>query len=409
MPQFISSIVSAIGSGVWSVISAVLILVIAFVVASIVKSLVMKLLGKGKIDQLLGKLDSSEGDASKAGSTKQFIGKLVYLLVFLLFVPGIFSALGMREVSSPITNLLNNVWGYVPNIVAAAIVLIVGCFIAKLVRQLLAHLFDKLNVNKLQEKAGIEVANTDKLSNTLAYIVYVLILIPMIVMALDVLKISVISDPAVHMLNLIFGFIPNIFIGLVIIVIGCMIGKFVGQIVTRLIASAGLDAKLTKLIDNNNKHSFCLSKFVGGVVYAVVVIFFAVEGVNVLKLEVLTNIGAAVIGYMPAVLSAVLILVICFIAGTVAEKALRKNGFASDAVVAKCAILVVGAFMVLSQLGIAANIVDTAFRMLVAAVAIAFAIAFGVGGRDFASRALKKLEDNMGKSDEISAEDKKEE
>ena len=60
MPQFISSIVSAIGSGVWSVISAVLILVIAFVVASIVKSLVMKLLGKGKIDQLLGKLDDRE-------------------------------------------------------------------------------------------------------------------------------------------------------------------------------------------------------------------------------------------------------------------------------------------------------------------------------------------------------------
>lgn len=409
MPQFISSIVSAIGSGIWSVISAVLILVIAFVVAGIVKSLVLKLLGKGKIDQFLGKLDSSEGDAGKAGSTKQFIGKLVYLLVFLLFVPGIFSALGMREVSSPITNLLNNVWGYVPNIVAAAIVLIVGCFIAKLVRQLLAHLFDKLNVNKLQEKAGIEVSNTDKLSNTLAYIVYVLILIPMIVMALDVLKISVISDPAVHMLNLIFAFIPNIFIGLVIIVIGCMIGKFVGQIVTRLIASAGLDAKLMKLLENNDKRSFCLSRFVGGVVYAVVVIFFAVEGVNVLKLEVLTDIGAAIIGYMPAVLSAVLILVLCFIAGTAAEKALRKNGFTNYAVVAKCAILVVGAFMVLSQLGIAADIVNTAFRLLVAAVAIAFAIAFGVGGRDFASHALKKLEDNMEKSDGESAEDKKEE
>ncbi|MCI9143391.1 MAG: mechanosensitive ion channel [Lachnospiraceae bacterium] len=408
MPQFISSIVSAIGSGVWSVISAVLILVIAFLVASVVKSLVLKLLGKGKIDQFLGKLDSSEGDAGKAGSTKQFIGKLVYLLVFLLFVPGIFAALGMREVSTPITNLLNNVWGYVPNIVAAAIVLIVGCFIAKLVRQLLAHLFDKLNVNRLQEKAGIEVANTDRLSNTLAYIVYVLILIPMIVMALDVLKISVISDPAVHMLNLIFAFIPNIFIGLVIIIIGCMIGKFVGQIVTRLIASAGLDARLTKLLEDNNKHSFCLSKFVGGVVYAVVVIFFAVEGVNVLKLEVLTNIGAAIISYMPAVLSAVLILVLCFIAGTVAEKALRKNGFKNYAMVAKCAILVVGAFMVLSQLGIAADIVNTAFRLMVAAVAIAFAIAFGVGGRDFASHTLKKLEDNMEKSDGESAEDRKE-
>ena len=89
------------------------------------------------------------------------------------------------------------------------------------------------------------------------------------------------------------------------------------------------------------------------------------EGVNVLKLEVLTSIGAAVIGYMPAVLSAVLILVLCFIAGAVAEKTLRKNAFKNYAVVAKCAILVVGAFMVLSQLGIAADIVNTAFRLLV--------------------------------------------
>lgn len=391
MPQFLSSFISAIGTGVWAVISAALILVIAFVVAGIVKSLVLKLLGKGKMNDLLGKVDST-------GNTKQFIGKLVYLLVFLLFVPGIFAALGMREVSAPITNLLNTVWGYVPNVVAAAIVLIVGCFIAGLVRQLLAHVFEKLSVNKLQEKVGIKVENTDKLSNTLAYIVYVLILIPMIVMSLDVLKIKVISDPSVHMLNLIFGFIPNIFVGLVIIVIGCMIGKFVGQIVTKLIASAGLDAKLTKLIDRD-KSKFCLSRFTGGVVYAVVVIFFAVEGINVLKLDVLTNVGAAVIGYMPAVLSAVVVSVISFLGASAADKALRRNGLTSYAAVAKCAVLTVGAFMVLSQLGIAEDIVNTAFRLLLAAVAIAFAIAFGVGGRDFASHTLKKLEDNMEKTD----------
>lgn len=238
--EFLSTIAATIASGVWSVVSALLILVIAFVVAAVVKSAVVKLLGKGKIGQILDKMDSPGG-----GSTRDFIGKLVHLLVFLLFVPGIFSALGMRDVSAPITNLLNTVWGYVPNIVAAVIVLIIGFFIAKMVRQLLVPLFDRLNVNKLQEKAGIEVTSTAKLSSTLAYIVYVLILIPMIVMALDVLNIDVISQPAVYMLNQIFGFIPNIFVGLVIIIIGCMIGKFVGQIVTRLIASAGLDAKLS--------------------------------------------------------------------------------------------------------------------------------------------------------------------
>ena len=385
MFQFLSSITSAVASGVWSVISALLILVVAFVVASLVKS------------QVLDKLDSTDSTGAKAGSTREFIAKLAHLLVFLLFVPGIFNALGMREVSTPITNLLNTVWGYVPNIVAAVIVLAIGFFIARMARQLLVPLFDKLSINKLQEKAGIEVTGTAKLSGTLAYIVYVLILIPMIVMALDVLNISAISDPAVHMLNLIFGFIPNIFVGLVIIIIGCITGRFVGHIVTCMIASAGLDAKVSSLIDE--KYKFSLSGFTGTAINAVVVIFFVVEGVNVLKLQVLTNIGTAVIGYMPAVLSAVLILAICFILGSAVEKALHKNGLSGYGLLAKCVIFTVGIFMVLSQLGIAAELVNTTFKLAVAALAIAFAIAFGCGGKDFAFRTLKKLEDNMGKKD----------
>ncbi len=394
--SIINSILSVVTGGVWVVVKAALFLLVAFVVAALVKSLVLKLLGKGKVADFLNKMDPEGG---KPGSTREFIGKLVYLLVFLLFVPSIFSSLGMKEVTTPILNLLNTVWGYVPNIAAAVIVLIVGFFVAKMVRQLLIPVFDKLNINKLQEKAGIEVSDTGKLSYTLAYIVYVLILIPMIVMALDILDISVISDPAVHMLNLIFGFIPNIFVGLVIIIIGCFIGKFVGQIVTRLIASAGLDAKLEKLLEKENQ-KVSLSKLVGTIVYTVVVIFFVVEGINVLKLEVLTEIGATVIGYMPAVLSAVLILAISFFASSMAEKALKKSGFTAYAMVAKVAILTVGAFMVLSQLGIAAAIVNTAFELLMAALAIAFAIAFGVGGKEFAANALKKLESNMDKKDD---------
>lgn len=394
----LDAILRIITTGAWSVVSAVLILVAAFIVAAIVKSLVLKLLSKGKLNELLQKADAA-GTGDKAGTTKDFIGKLVYLFVFLLFVPAIFSSLGLSNITSPITSLLNTIWGYVPNIVAAVIVLVIGFCIAKLVRQLLVPIFDKLSIDKLQEKAGIEVSGVDKLSNTLAYIVYVLILIPMIVVALDVLNISVISVPAVNMLNLIFSYIPSIFVGLVIIVIGCMIGKFVGQIVTRLIASAGLDAKLSNLIGDKSK--VVLSKLVGTIIYAVVVIFFVVEGVNVLNLEVLTNIGSVVIRYMPAVLGAIVIFVIALIASSVAEKALRKNGMNLIAVIAKCAILVVAAFMVLSQLGIAAELVNSAFKLIVAALAVAFAIAFGVGGREFASHTLKKLEDNLDKKDKL--------
>ena len=386
--SYLTNFLSRILGGVGSIVAAALTLVIAFVVAAIVKSLVLKLIDKTKLQGILAKADAQD----KPGSAKEFIGKLVYLLVFLLFVPGIFSALGLGSVMAPISNILNTIWGYVPNLVAAAIVRMVGNLIAKLVRQLLVPVFDKMNINKLQEKAGIEVKNADKLSNTLAYIVYVLILIPTVIMALNVLNITVISVPAVSMLNSVISFIPNIVIGLVIIVIGCMIGKLVGQIVTKLIASAGLDAKLQGLLDEKSQ-KFVLSKVTGGVVYAAVVIFFVVEGLNVLKLDVLTEVGASVIAYMPKALAAVLILAAALIVSSMAEKALRRNGMTTYAVVAKAAIIVAGVFMILSELGIASSIVNDTFHLTVLAIAVAFAIAFGIGGREFAAKALKKLED----------------
>ena len=372
---------------IWPVLKAVLILVAAFVVAGMARKLVVKLLGKEKAAKVLRKLDP-EG----TGNVGTFIAKAVYLLVFLLFVPGIFCALGLSVISAPITAIVGAIFGYVPNVIAAIIVLVVGFMIAKLVRQILIPVFEKINVNKIQEKAGIEVAYSDKLSVTLAYIVYVLILIPMIILALDVLSIDVISEPAKFMLQNIFNFIPSILVGLVIIIIGCVIGKFIGQIVTRLIATAGLDAKVSKLLDKDDQ-KFSLSKVVGTIVNVVVVIFFVVEGLNVLNLEVLTNIGAAIIGYMPVALSAIIILVAAFFASSVAEKALKNAGYNTYAIIAKVAIFTVAGFMVLSQLGIAAEIVNTAFKLILAAVAIAVALAFGLGGKEFAAKTLEKLDD----------------
>lgn len=379
--------VSFLSTGTWSVIKAVLLLILALIVAKIAKSLIVKLLTKTRISYLLektGKLETQETIIS-------FVGKLIYLLVFLLFVPGIFECLGMNAVSSPILNVLNTMWGYLPNVLAAAVILCVGFFVAKLVRELLVPVFDKIKVNDLQEKAGMEVADSAKLSNTLAYIVYVLILIPVIITALRVLNISAISDPAIAMLNIIFTYIPSILAALVIIVIGCMVAKFAGNIVKRLIASAGLDAKLASLLDGK-AGKFELSKTIGMTVQIVMIVFFAVESLNVLHLQVVTNIGAAVIGYLPYVLAAVLILIACYVCNAIAQKALKKNGHTTYAVACQCAIYLIGGFMVLSELGIAKEIVNTVFIVIVAAVAVAFAISFGVGGREFAGRSLKKLE-----------------
>ncbi len=78
--------VSFFGSGIWAVIKAVLLLLLAFITAAVVKSFVVKLFTKTKLSALLKQSDSADGTEKSV----DFIGKLVHLLVFLLFVPGIF-------------------------------------------------------------------------------------------------------------------------------------------------------------------------------------------------------------------------------------------------------------------------------------------------------------------------------
>lgn len=378
-----------LGEGLWAVIRAVVLLIVAFIAAAIVKSLVVKLLTKTSLKKLLGKHDAESGE-----KITSFIGKLVHLIVFLLFVPGIFESLGMMEVSAPILGVLNTLWGYLPNLLAAVVVLWVGFFVARLIRELLVPVFDKLKVNRLQEKAGIIVEDSGRLSNTLAYIVYVLILIPVLITALRALNISAISDPAVRMLDIIFGFIPNILAALIVLVIGCMVAKLAGNIVENLLRTSGLDAKLSEHLEKKD-HSFVLSRVAGGIVHAVLVVFFLVESFGILHLDVLTNIGGAIIAYLPYVLAAVLILLACYVGDSLAQKTLVKNGHKALGVGCRIAIYGIGAFMIFSELGIAQELVNAAFILTIAALAVAFALSFGLGGREFAGRMLKKVEDSV--------------
>ena len=384
-------LLSFFSSGIWAVIKAVLLLLLAFIVAAVVKSLVVKLFTRTKLNTLF----KQTGKSSGIEKSVDFIGKLVHLLVFLLFVPGIFESLGMREVSSPILNLLNTLWGYLPNILAAILVLWIGFFIAKLVRELLVPIFSRLKVDALQEKAGIQVSDTGRLSNTLAYIVYVLILIPVIIAALQVLNIEAVSAPAIMMLDTIFEFIPNILAAPVIIIIGCMVAKFSGNIVESLIASAGFDTKLQEHLAEK-ENNFILSKVIGKTVHIIMVVFFIVESFSVLHLSVLTNIGNAIIGYMPYILASALILLACYVCDGLANKALTKGNHTVLAMVSRVAIYTVGIFMVLNELNIAKEIVSTTFILIIAAFAIAFAISFGIGGRDFAGKIMKKLSEACG-------------
>ncbi len=403
---------------VLNIIEAILLLICAFIVASIVKTLVLRLLAKTKLRSQLykdvadGKTDGEASDTAKEPPKDQeshaaeFIGALIYLIIFLLFIPAIFSLLGIRNASQPLTSMFESFWNHLPNILACIVILVVGFMLAKLVRQLLIPIFRRLKVDKIQEKAGVETTDQGKLSSTLAYIIYVLILIPIIITALRALRIPAIAGPSISMLNKIFDYVPSIIVTILIIVIGNVIAKFAGQIVTRLIDAGGLDDKIAKLL-GTTRRNFSLSRIVGTIVHVVILIFFIVQSFGVLHLEVLNNIGNSVIGYMPSVLSALIILAVCYFAANVAEKAVTKASSPTLAKIVYFGVWVIGIFMTLNQLGIARSLVETAFMAIIGAFAIAVAVAFGVGGKDFAARALDRLEKENKKQDKEKQAEKK--
>ncbi len=373
-----------------NVIYAIILLVVAFIAAKIVKSIVTKLLKAVNAERFLGKLGVKD---TVTNSSIDFVAKLAYFVTFILFLPGVLDKLGMYSVSAPITGMVNSFLGFIPKFVAAAIIIAVGMFIANIVKDLLTAVLRAVKVDALQEKAGIEASETTSFSSIIASVVYGVIVLVVITSALDQLGIAAISNPANAVVATIFAMIPDVLGAIVIIAIGVVIAKLVSKLLESLLAGVGADSLVEKLTGNTEK-KIALSKILSAVVKYVLVVIFLVQGINVLNLPVLTGIGTAVIAYLPAALSAVIILAVGLFAANTAEAALVKKfpNAKASAMIAKVAIYVLVAFLCLSQLGVATAIVETTFILIMAALCVAFAVAFGIGGRTFAANTLDKLE-----------------
>ena len=170
--------------------------------------------------------------------------------------------------------------------------------------------------------------------------------------------------------------------------------RLAGNVVGQLIATTGVDAKLDEAYDGKLGNAN-LSQIVNWVIQALVIVFFVVEALNVLHLDVLTNIGSAIVGYLPNVLAAFIVFALAAFAAGWAGKTLRNGAFASYAPLAQAGIWVLAGFMVLTQLGIAGGLVQWAFVIIVGGLAVAFAVAFGVGGRDFARKVMGYWSDDI--------------
>lgn len=193
-----------------------------------------------------------------------------------------------------------------------------------------------------------------------------------------------------------FAWIPALLGALAILVIGYIVAKVVGKLVTRALGRAGLDRTLHAGTGGTfvRKLTSSPSRLFGTLAFWAILLGTISLAVSVLGIDALTNFVAAVYAYLPNVLAAVLIfLVASAISAGVAALANRVMGGTSlgkiVATAAPILVMTIATFMILDQLMIAETIVTITYAALLGAVALGSALAFGLGGRDVARELLQ--------------------
>ena len=220
------------------ILAAAFLLAIAWVVATVVKTIVTRGLGALNIEQRLG-LDSPDTGNFSLTDT---LGNALYWLIFLLFLPAILNALQLNGTLEPVQGMLNEILALLPNILGAVIIAAVFWFVANIVKRIVSNLLAATGIDNIGRKAGLGAGGRGQsLSSIIGTIVFVLILIPGVISALEQLQISAISEPATDMLNQVLDLLPKIFAAGVVLALFYFAGQFVADFVTNILTNIGFN------------------------------------------------------------------------------------------------------------------------------------------------------------------------
>ncbi len=361
--------------------------------------------------------DRTTPTSEKSTSLAETLGTAVFYFVILLFLPAILATLELGGILTPVQGLVNEVLAFLPNLLLAAVIVVVGAFVARVLRKIVANVLAAAGVNRLSERVGLAKATGGtQLSDLLGLVVYILVLIPVIVAALNALDVAAVTGPASAMLAQFLEAIPRVFVAALILGIAYVVGRLVASLVSSLLAGVGFNrlfeglgfrsaaqevrqptdaeaAASTESLDTKTP-----AGLVGWVVLVAVMLFAATEAANSLGLEALAVLIAEFTVLAGQILLGLVIFAVGLYLSNLAYSAVKSNASEQAdvlAVAARVSILVFAGAMALKQMGLADSIVNLAFGLVLGAIALAAAIAFGWGGRDVAREQLEKLRDDV--------------
>ncbi|MDN5621060.1 MAG: mechanosensitive ion channel [Psychrobacter sp.] len=371
-----------------NLIGAIALGVIGWVVATVARTAINAALAKTSMDERL----SAKAGVKPMSST---IADMVYWFILLVVLTMVLGQLELDGLFAPLTNMVDKIFSFIPNILIAGVVFVVGYIIAKIVRGIVTNLVSTFNVQELATKAGLSEQNS--LPNIAGSLAFLVVIIPTIIAALNALKIEVIARPATNMLNKIMEALPNIFMAVAILVVTFYVVRMVANIVKGLLENTEVNQLPAKVGLQETMGDKRISDLVAYAIIFFAMLFAAIAAADLLGFVAISGIITMFIAFGANIILGAIILFIGFwlaniIAGVV-ERSEQGSQFLANIV----RVLIMGLVLAmgLKAMGIADSIVNLAFGLTLGAVAVAFALSFGLGGQEAAARFLRKMQDKM--------------
>jgi hypothetical protein len=373
------------------ILKALAILVVGWAVAKGVSIGTKKLLDRTDIDNKLA--DKLTGGKAAGVALEAGIGRLVYWLIMLFVLMAVFQALGLTVVTEPINVLLTKIAGFLPQLLAAGVLAGIAWAVASVLRVVVANLLGAFRIDqKLGEQAGEELKRVS-LGSTLADAVYYLIWLLFLPQIIDALQMEGLS-PVKDMVGQILGFLPSLFGALIVFFLFYVVARVVQRLATNVLGSIGFD-RLPEWLGLGAARSGAgsASAIAGYVILAVLLFLGAVQAFRTLGLEAVSSLAEQLLAGLFNIVVAVVIFGVGLFLSRVAYKALaptREGRTALLGNIARAAILTFTGAMALFRAGLASQIVTLAFGAVIVGLALAAALAFGLGGREEAARTLSE-------------------
>jgi hypothetical protein len=371
---------------------------VAWLVATIVKNLILRASSSFGLD---GKLGGSSGGVLPSAT----LANLSFWLILFFFLNPILEALSLGNSLAPIQSMTTDLIGALPRLLKAALIGVVTWFVAKIVRDIVTNLAQAAGSERLAAQVGLNRSLPNQsLAGILGTLVYVVILIPGVIQALQALDMPAISGPAVAMLNEVTTMLPRILTAGALVAVSYFVGRFLAELVTSTLAALGFDNIINVLglsnvvsqavpNDRPTEGAKTPSEVVGIVVLVGTILLAAVSALDILQIKALTNITESILAIAGQILLGIVVFGIGLFLANLAFRLINAAGTRQANILAQaariCIIVLVGA-MGLQRMGIAPDIVNLAFGLTLGAIAIASAIAFGLGGRDVAGEQLRQ-------------------